>query len=59
MHLLHNCYDTCAVLCVNRIMILDEIDQLSSKHQEVLYHIFEWPSLPGSKVILLGKYVYI
>ncbi|XP_025081051.1 cell division control protein 6 homolog [Pomacea canaliculata] len=38
----------------NIIMILDEIDQLSSKHQEVLYHIFEWPSLPGSKVILLG-----
>ncbi|XP_041374929.1 cell division control protein 6 homolog [Gigantopelta aegis] len=36
------------------IIVLDEIDQLDSKHQEVLYTIFEWPSLPKSKLILVG-----
>ncbi|XP_071100724.1 cell division control protein 6 homolog [Haliotis cracherodii] len=36
------------------IMVLDEIDQLDSKHQEVLYTIFEWPSLTQSKLILVG-----
>ncbi|XP_067685847.1 cell division control protein 6 homolog [Haliotis asinina] len=36
------------------IMVLDEIDQLDSKNQEVLYTIFEWPSLTQSKLILVG-----
>ena len=35
-------------------MILDEIDQLESKAQSVLYTIFEWPSLVKSKLILIG-----
>ncbi|ESO99244.1 hypothetical protein LOTGIDRAFT_176503, partial [Lottia gigantea] len=36
------------------ILVLDEIDQLDSKSQEVLYTIFEWPTLPNSKLILIG-----
>ena len=40
----------------DRILILDEMDQLESKHQEILYTMFEWPSLPKSKLILIGKY---
>lgn len=38
------------------LLILDEIDQLCSKglKQNILYNIFEWPSLPHSKLILVG-----
>jgi len=36
------------------LIILDEIDQLDSKNQEVLYTIFEWPALVGSKLVLVG-----
>ena len=44
------------VICGTRniLVVLDEIDQLSSKCQEVLYSIFEWPYLKGSKLVLVG-----
>uniref|UniRef100_A0A146L4S5 Cell division control protein n=3 Tax=Lygus hesperus TaxID=30085 RepID=A0A146L4S5_LYGHE len=36
------------------LMVLDEIDQLESKRQSILYTIFEWPSLPSSNIVLVG-----
>lgn len=37
------------------LVILDEVDQLDSKNQEVLYTMFEWPALDNSKLVLIGK----
>ncbi|CAL8274237.1 unnamed protein product [Gadus morhua 'NCC'] len=36
------------------LLVLDEMDQLDSKSQEVLYTIFEWPYLAGSRLCLVG-----
>ena len=36
------------------LLVLDEIDQLDSKCNEVLYSLFEWPYLRNSKLILVG-----
>ncbi|MEQ2238577.1 hypothetical protein ILYODFUR_034587 [Ilyodon furcidens] len=36
------------------LLILDEMDQLDSKAQDVLYTIFEWPYLPQSRLCLIG-----
>lgn len=36
------------------LLVLDEIDQLSSKNQSILYKIFEWPTIPQSKLIVIG-----
>lgn len=41
----------------HRLLILDEMDQLDSKAQDVLYTIFEWPYLPKSRLCLIGESV--
>ncbi|CAH8501537.1 unnamed protein product [Heterobilharzia americana] len=36
------------------ILVLDEVDQLSSRGQELLYRIFEWPSKLTCHIIVVG-----
>ena len=36
------------------LLVLDEVDQLGSREQIVLYNVFEWPALQGSKLALVG-----
>lgn len=36
------------------LLVLDEMDQLDSKAQDVLYTIFEWPHLQKSRLCLIG-----
>ncbi|XP_063739199.1 cell division control protein 6 homolog [Eleginops maclovinus] len=36
------------------LLVLDEMDQLDSKSQDVLYTIFEWPYLSKSRLCLVG-----
>ncbi|KAM8878698.1 cell division control protein 6 homolog isoform 4-T4 [Spinachia spinachia] len=36
------------------LLVLDEMDQLDSKAQDVLYTVFEWPYLPESRLCLVG-----
>ncbi|KAG0202761.1 AAA ATPase [Mortierella sp. GBA30] len=36
------------------LVILDEIDQLLTKDQDVLYKLFEWSSMEHSKLMLIG-----
>ncbi|KAJ3085178.1 AAA ATPase [Quaeritorhiza haematococci] len=36
------------------VVILDEVDNLVTRDQEILYQLFEWPTLPGSRMVLIG-----
>jgi len=43
--------DPATPLC---LVLLDEIDYLVSRDQEILYHIFEIAAMPSSRLILVG-----
>ena len=36
------------------LLVLDEVDQLESRDQTVLYTVFEWPALQNSRLALVG-----
>lgn len=36
------------------VVVVDEIDALITKKQEVLYHVFDWPTQPHSELIVTG-----
>ena len=38
----------------NRVLVLDEVDQMATKDQSVLYTLFELPALKNSRLILVG-----
>ena len=44
----------CAKGNKNVLLVLDEMDQLDSKDQDVLYSLFEWPYLKNSKLAVVG-----
>ena len=36
------------------VIVLDEIDELESKSQDVLYTLFRWPAIDMSRVVVIG-----
>ncbi|KAK4486432.1 hypothetical protein RD792_009107 [Penstemon davidsonii] len=36
------------------ILLIDELDQLVTRNQSVLYNILDWPTKPNSKLIVIG-----
>ncbi|GAX79990.1 hypothetical protein CEUSTIGMA_g7430.t1 [Chlamydomonas eustigma] len=36
------------------LLLVDEIDILMTKDQSVLYNLFEWPTLPGARLAVIG-----
>ncbi|XP_074598494.1 origin recognition complex subunit 1 [Brevipalpus obovatus] len=36
------------------ILIIDEIDSLYTSKQDILYHIYDWPNKPSSRVLVIG-----
>lgn len=36
------------------VVLMDELDQLMTMKQDVIYNFFNWPSLAGSKLIVIA-----
>ena len=36
------------------IILVDELDAMMNKNQKVLYNLFEWPTRPNSRLVLIG-----
>ncbi|RWS04142.1 cell division control protein 6-like protein [Dinothrombium tinctorium] len=36
------------------VLMLDEIDNLNNKHQDVLYTVFDWPRIAANNLIVIG-----
>lgn len=39
---------------VYSLLVLDELDQLCTSKQSILYSLFEWPATADSRVVLIG-----
>lgn len=38
----------------NSIVLMDELDQLVTNKQDVVYNFFNWPTLAGSKLVVIA-----
>lgn len=47
-------FSTPAPRRTHTIFLVDELDMLCKKKQTVLYNIFEWPSRPQAKVVIIA-----
>jgi len=36
------------------VVVMDELDQMATKKQDVMYNFFNWPSLPNSRLIVIA-----
>jgi len=36
------------------VLLVDELDYLLTRQQEVLYNLFDWPTYPGARLVVLG-----
>ena len=36
------------------VVLMDELDQLATKNQSIMYNFFNWPSMPHSRLIVLA-----
>lgn len=36
------------------VLLVDEIDQLCTRKQNILYHLFDWPNKPDSRIVILS-----
>ena len=47
-------YTPLATIADNSVVLLDELDQLVMAKQTVLYNLFNWPTLPNSRLIVIA-----
>ena len=40
--------------CQSSVVLMDELDQLMTTKQDVVYNFFNWPTLAGSKLVVLA-----
>ena len=36
------------------VLLVDELDQLCTKKQNILYHLFDWPNRPKARIVILS-----
>lgn len=40
--------------CVDSVVLMDELDQLVTAKQDVVYNFFNWPTFVGSKLMVIA-----
>ncbi len=41
-------------LLIASVMLVDELDQLVTSNQKVIYNLFDWPNRPSSSLIVIA-----